>query len=173
MFSSERKFDPFTLVVGILFAILSLVMLKYPGGSLVVVAYIIAFAMVMEGIFKLADLTAIDKSLGISNTWVIISAVLDLILGVLIIFMPGLGGIYLWVVLSISFIMDSLFELWASRYISKNQKGYFWFTVILAVIGLILGIVLLFNPVLGVSTSLFLIAFYLMFFGILLIIRSF
>lgn len=173
MFSSERKFDPFTLVLGVLFAIMSMVILRNPLNSLKVLIYVIAIALVVEGVIKLADTSMIDKTLGMSSGWLIFSAVIDLILGVMIFIKPELGTVYIWIVLALWFIFDSFFELWASRFISKQHKGYFWFDVILGVLGVILGFILLFSPGMAVSVGLFLVAFYFMFFGILLIVRSF
>ncbi|WP_395319445.1 HdeD family acid-resistance protein [Fructilactobacillus frigidiflavus] len=173
MFSSERKFDPFTLVIGIIFAAMSVIVARNPVGSLKTLIFIIAFALVFEGVFKLFDVTMIDKALGLNPTWLIISAVLDIVLGGLIFAKPELGAAYIWIMLALWFIFDSLFELWISRYVRQESKGYFWFNVILGVIGVFLGIVLLLNPGMAVGVGLFLLSFYFMFFGILLIVRSF
>ncbi|WP_429970366.1 HdeD family acid-resistance protein [Fructilactobacillus sp. Tb1] len=173
MFSSERKFDPFTLVIGIIFAAMSLVIARNPETSLKAMIFMIGFVLIFEGVFKLFDITMIDKSLGLNPGWLIFSAVIDIILGGLIFFEPGLGAIYIWITLALWFIFDSLFELWFSRFIQKQHKGYFWFNVILGVIGVILGIILLVHPAMAISVGVFLVSFYLMFFGILLIVRSF
>ena len=102
-----------------------------------------------------------------------VSAILDIVLGGMIFLRPVLGATFIWIMLSLSFILDSLFELWVSRYIRQNNKSYFWLNVILGVVGVILGIILLFSPATAVGVSIFLLSFYFMFFGILLIVRSF
>lgn len=173
MFSSERSFDPFTLVIGILFAAMSVIIARNPASSLKTLIFFIAFALIFEGVFKLFDITMIDKALGLNPTWLIVSAILDIVLGGMIFLRPVLGATFIWIMLSLSFILDSLFELWVSRYIRQNNKSYFWLNVILGVVGVILGIILLFSPATAVGVSIFLLSFYFMFFGILLIVRSF
>ncbi|KID42248.1 HdeD family acid-resistance protein [Fructilactobacillus fructivorans] len=173
MFSKTKGFDPFSLVIGILSVILSLFILRNPLNSFKALVFVIAILSIVEGIFKIAEISQLDRSLGMSPVWLIINGVLDIIIGILIFLDPAVGGIYIWLMLSIWFIIDSLFELWYSRFAERNHKGYFWFEVILGIVGLILGIALLFQPAMAMSVALFLVAFYFMFFGILLIVRSF
>ncbi|EKK20834.1 hypothetical protein B808_396 [Fructilactobacillus florum 8D] len=173
MFSSERRFDPFSLVLGILFAVMSLVMLRNPIGSLRALIILIAILLIVEGVFKLADISVLQRDLGLSRGWTIFSSVIDIILGILIFMQPSFGAVYIWILISLSFIFDSFFALWASRFIGKEHRGLFWFNVVLGVIGVILGFSLLFAPEMAISVALFLVSFYFMFFGILLIVRSF
>ena len=81
MFSSERSFDPFTLVIGILFSAMSVVIARNPASSLKTLIFFIAFALIFEGVFELFDITMIDKALGLNPTWLIVSAILDIVLG--------------------------------------------------------------------------------------------
>lgn len=170
--NKQRDFDPLMLLLGIISVIVGFLVLKWPAASLTTLAFIVGFFMVVEGIVKFSEKKVIVAS-GKNSTWLVISAIIDIVFGLVCFFVPGLGLMYIWILFSILFIVDSIFELWGSKFIPNDRKGYYWLTVILGVLGFILGIALLFNPMLALSTVLFLVSFYLMFFGILQIIKAF
>ncbi|HAP9234537.1 TPA: hypothetical protein IWI47_001253, partial [Enterococcus faecium] len=53
------------------------------------------------------------------------------------------------------------------------SEGYYWFTIIVNILGILLGIFLLFNPISSALTLSFLVGFYFMLFGITHIVYAF
>lgn len=137
-----------------------------------VLAFMVGSLMFLEGIIKLAERGSLRK-LDINTGWLTFSVVIDTLFGTGYWALPELGISYMWVVFSILFIFDSALELWGSKFIPQDRKGYYWLTTIFSIIGIILGFILLFNPVLAIQTILLLVAFYLTFFCILQVIKSF
>ncbi|MCF6515242.1 DUF308 domain-containing protein [Lactobacillus sp. S2-2] len=170
--SNRNSFKPLMLILGILSIILGIIIPKNFGASLTMISFILGAFILVEGFIKLSERSVI-KNLGFGSGWLTFSAVIDIIFGVFCFITPELGVTYVWIMFSISFIVDSIFELFATKLIDRdNQKGLFWFNVILGVLSLLLGFYLLFSPMLAASTLLFIISFYLVFFGILQIIKS-
>ncbi|GKT03077.1 HdeD family acid-resistance protein [Furfurilactobacillus sp. WILCCON 0119] len=169
----RKRFDPFSLIVGILAVIASLVVLRNPLGTLRAFIVLIGILALLEGIFKLVERQTLRRTFNFNPTGWLWGGIFDLIFGLLILFVPSFGAIYMWLTLAIWFILDSLFELWATRFMRGNDKSYYWLSVSLAILGVIIGFALLFSPAFALSTATFLLAFYLMFFGIAQIVRSF
>ncbi|MZM07541.1 hypothetical protein GT958_09365, partial [Bifidobacterium pseudocatenulatum] len=76
-------------------------------------------------------------------------------------------------VFAVWFIADSVFALLAADLAKGVSNGYYWFTVIVNILGIILGIMLLFNPISSALTLSFLVGFYFMLFGITHIVYAF
>ena len=169
----RNRFDPFSLIIGILTVIVGILALRNPFASFGMIVILMAIAAVIEGIFKIFEIRNVARSLQMSSGWWTFSGVIDILFGILLFFVPSIGGVVVWISIAIWFIIDSLFELWLSRFLRDNNKTYYWFTVIISILGVVLGVILLFKPAYAISIAIFLLAFYLLLFGINQIIRSF
>ena len=76
-------------------------------------------------------------------------------------------------IFAIWFIMDSIGELIVSDVFKSLSSGYYWFKIIMNVLGLILGIMMLFNPIISALTISFLVGLYFLTAGIDFIVTSF
>ncbi|MBX4172024.1 HdeD family acid-resistance protein [Weissella viridescens] len=172
--NQSKGFDIFSLVLGILSLVLAFVVLKFPGGSLAAIVIVIGIFMIIDGILHFSQRGHL-RSIGMKSTGMLtFLAILDIIVGLAIIIWPAsFGAIYVWIFVAIGMVMDSLFELWAAKYIKQVGKGYYWFVVIMAIIGLILGIVMMFSPAFGLSFVVALLAAYLLVFGVMEIVKAF
>lgn len=174
LFMYERnRFDPFSLIIGILIVIVGILALRNPFASFGTIVVLMAIAAIIEGIFKLFEIRNVARSLQMSSGWWTFSGIIDILFGILLFFVPSIGGVVVWISIAIWFIVDSLFELWLSRFLHDNNKTYYWFTIIISILGVVLGVILLFKPAYAISIAIFLLAFYLLLFGINQIIRSF
>lgn len=171
---NSRNFDPFSLVLGILSVILAFFVLKHPGFSLVAVIFTIGIFMLADGVLHFFGRNKL-RDFGMRSTgFITFAAILDIVVGILMIAMPKTFGMaYVWIVVAIGLLVDSLFELWAAKFIRLAGKGYYWFTVITAVLGVVLAVIMLFSPTLAITFVLSLLAFYLLVFGIMQIVKSF
>lgn len=168
-----KKFDPFSLITGILSLILAFVILDNPIDAFSTFITIVGVFSVIEGILKWTGIRFAHWLVPVNTRWGTISAILDIILGLVIIYVPQFGAAYIWISLAMWFIFDSIFELWVGRFVRSSEKGYYGFHTILAVIGLIVGIILLFSPAFAMSLSVAIVAMYLTLFGIVQVVRSF
>ena len=135
------------------------------------IVILMAIAAVIEGIFKIFEIRNVARSLQMSSGWWTFSGHRYFI-WYLIVFVPSIGGVVVWISIAIWFIIDSLFELWLSRFLRDNNN-LLLVTVIISILGVVLGVILLFKPAYAISIAIFLLAFYLLLFGINQIIRSF
>ncbi|MDK8393068.1 DUF308 domain-containing protein, partial [Lactobacillus gasseri] len=77
-----------------------------------------------------------------------------------------IGGLTLAILFAIWFLADSIIGIIFSWHLREYSTGYFVLCLILNIISLIIAFALLFNPVLAAITLVYLVAFWLMVFGI-------
>lgn len=171
--NAKKSVDFVKLLMGILSVILAFFVISNPAASVLSLTWIIGVFLIINGVMRFSNRNTL-RSMGMSNTGMLtFSAVLDIILGLIILFVPASGEIYIWIVLSLALIMDSAFELFAAGVIKQASTGLYWFTVILAVLGIILGFILLFNPILTLGVAVLLLGAYFLVYGIMDIVTAF
>lgn len=175
MMNESRKgsIDWSSLVLGILFVLTALVSFQDPAGNLIAIVMIFAIFAIFKGIFELFARNKMKELTGYKAYGPIILGVIDIIIGIYFLFNLNIGVAALPFVFAIWFILDSIFGLFTLDLAKSVSTGYFWFTLIVNVLGIILGIMLLMNPLSSALTLSFLVGFYFMLFGITHIVYAF
>ena len=172
MYAADR-FDPFSLITGVLAIILGVLVLYDPIFSYQSMLTFLAVLAIVEGTFKLFELNGIPRSINFYRGWWIFIGIADILFGVLLFLFPAIGMVAVGATLAIWVLVDSLFELWLSSTLNNNNKGYYWLTIIFSLIGIIIGVFLLIRPAFAIFNVSLLLAVYLLIFGINQIVRSF
>lgn len=94
------------LIGGALAAIAGLIVIRHPGGSLMVIALAVGIFLVVAGAMKLVG--AFDVSSG--RGWVILGGLIDVAIGVLLVAWPQFGVTSLAVLLGIALVLRGLIE---------------------------------------------------------------
>lgn len=160
---NKRNFDVFSLVIGILLIFLGGYSLYRPDTTLAFISIMMGMIAIIKGIYELWFRRGISFWLGI----------LDIILGLIFIFKIAVGASFIAVIFAVWFIFDAITQLATANFFKRLDKGYYWVIVILSILSLILGIMLLFNPMLSALTIVWIISIYLITIGILKIIQAF
>lgn len=171
--TAKKRFDWFSLVVGLLFLIAGFASIKHPDKTLHFLAIVAGVSFIFRGIYELWFRQIVNHLLNEKSGWLIFSAILDIILGIIFICQPNFGVIFIAILFAIWFVVDSIFELMSAKFFKYLHRGYYWFIVILSVISLILGIILLFSPLLSAMTVVWLISAFLIIFGVMKVIQAF
>lgn len=174
MFTEQKRgFDWFSLIVGILFILAGLASLVHPDTTLHFLSILIGIAFILRGIYELWFRQFVNRALNQSSGWIIFAAILDIILGIIVLIYPSWGALYIAILFAIWFIVDSIMEIKAASLFKAFHRGYATWLVIIGVIGIVMGIILLFSPLLSLMTIVWLISVMLMVFGIMHIIQAF
>ncbi|MHA8110783.1 DUF308 domain-containing protein [Lactobacillaceae bacterium Melli_B4] len=169
MFGERREFNLFSLLVGILSVVLSLLIIKNPLSSFTSLIYMIAFLLLVDGFSKWSDIKSIRTY---SKTWLYIGAGYDIFLGIVMFFMPLVGAVFIWFLLALFVMYNSWLELWLNQKAFVPRNGSYWVNLVFGILGLIIGILILFQPYLAITITLFWLSFFFMLYGIIKIIRS-
>lgn len=160
-------------LMGILFVLASLFAFQDVTGSLVAIVYLFAILAIIKGVFELFFRRKLHEFTNQKSTLLIVLGIFDLIVGIFLFFNVEIGLLALPFTFAIWFIVDSVINLAEADIFKSVSKGYYWFVVILNIIGIILGVMLFFNPIVSAFTLAFLVGFYLMMIGISLITFAF
>lgn len=170
---SKRGIDWGSLILGILFVLTSLISFQDPAGNLVAIVMVFAVFAIIKGVFEIFVRNRMKELTGFKAYAPVVLGIIDIIIGVYFLFNLNIGVAALPFIFAIWFIVDSVFGLFTLDMAKSIGTGYFWFTVIVDVLGIVLGIVLLFNPLSSALTLSFLVGFYFMLFGITHIVYAF
>ena len=162
-----------SLVLGILFVLTALISFQNPAGNLIAIVMVFAIFAIIKGIFEIFVRNRMKELLGYKAYAPIILGIIDILIGVDLLFNLNIGVAVLPFVFAIWFLFDSIFGLFTLDFAKRVSTGYFWFTLIVDVLGIILGVMLLFNPLSSALTLSFLVGFYFMMFGISNIVYAF
>ncbi|GGC95485.1 HdeD family acid-resistance protein [Enterococcus wangshanyuanii] len=162
-----------SLVLGILFVLTALLSFQDPAGNLIAIVMVFAFFAIIKGIFEIFVRNRLKELTGYKAYGPIVLGVIDIIIGIYLFFNLNIGIAVLPFVFAIWFIVDSIFGLFALDLAKSVSTGYFWFTLIINVLGIILGFMLLMDPLSSALTLSFLVGFYFMLYGITHIVYAF
>ena len=160
-------------LMGVLFVLVSLFAFQDVTGSLAAIVYLFAILAIIKGVFELFFRRKLHEFTNQKSTLLIVLGIFDLIIGIFLFFNVEIGLLALPFIFAIWFIVDSIINLAEADIFKSVRKGYYWFVVILNIIGIILGVMLFFNPIVSAFTLAFLVGFYLMMIGISLIVFAF
>lgn len=153
------------LIVGILFVFAALLAFANPTANLEALAYVFAVLAVVNGVWMILSYAG--------SVLRVIGGVLNLLLGVFFFVNTFLLVAALPYVFAVWFIANSLFNLLNAGSARVFGNGFYWFSVILGIIGIVLGILLLFQPAVAALTLAFMVGFYLMMIGVECIVYAF
>lgn len=153
------------LIVGILFTLCSFVAFWDPTTNLEALTILFAVLAIINGIWMIARPS-------LSGLRIVVG-VIEIIVGIFMMFNIGWAMLALPYIFAIWFIIDSLFRLFTIGSTRALGTGYFVFSLIINILCVIVGIMLLFRPITAAITLSFLVGFYLMVAGIQCIVMAF
>lgn len=155
MVEEKKSVDWFSLITGICFIIVSFIAFKNPYASLaslVIYFGIIAIVKGVGGVLiykKIKDFTRLNIKLFF---WI---SIIDIILGLILLFNVESAVLIIPYVFSIWFIIDSINDISFGRYLRFVPGGLYHLNIIINIITLILGIMMLYNPLRASFTVVF------------------
>ena len=165
------------LVVGLLLILLGIFTFARPESMLtgaVVIYGIIAIAM---GIEDIVIYVRMSRFTGFGPILSLISGILSVMCGVMLLANPNVGKWALTILMPIWFIAHSIAGLTRSDFIRLvGNAVYYYLSLILNVLGLIIGIIMIFSPAMSFLTlrvGTYIVAAYFVLFGIENIISAF
>ncbi|MCC8357139.1 MAG: DUF308 domain-containing protein [Oscillospiraceae bacterium] len=155
------------LIVGIVLIALGLFTLFRPNKTITGAVVLYGIIAVVTGASDIAFYVKMERRTGFGPAVSLVTGILELLAGVLLVFHPGAGTTLIAIMFPLWFITHCLSKLSHLDIIRiRTGMANYYLTLVLNIIGLVLGFVMLFNPVLSVNTVGFVMAFYLIVLGI-------
>lgn len=161
----DQGFDWGAFVAGILMVIASLLLIRHPDKGLHAFVLMFGILSIAQGLVWLAGYSRFH--LFFSRSWVtLISGILDIVIGILFLCSYDVGSLAIAYLFAIWFFADSLVGIVFSWHLHGIANGYFIFNLIMNILSLIIAIFLIFNPIIAALSLVWLVAFWLMVFGL-------
>lgn len=167
-FSNYRDnggFDWGAFIAGVLMVITSFLLIRHPAKGLHSFVLIFGIVSILQGIVWIAGYSRFRNIF--SRSWVtLISGILDIIVGILFLCSYDVGSLTIAYLFAIWFFVDSVVGIAFSWHLRDLSTGYFIFSLIMNILSLFIAILLIFNPVLAALSLVWLVAFWLLVFGV-------
>ena len=152
------------LIIGIALAVLGIFTFVYPDNAVTTLVVIYGIIAVITGIADVVLYVRVEKHIGFGPTVSLISGILSVMAGKWVISL-------LFPIWFIAHCISRLSHLNTIKYIAGNFV--YWFTMIVNIIGLVLGVVMIFSPNISIAAVAYIVGAYLVLFGIDCIIIAF
>jgi uncharacterized membrane protein HdeD (DUF308 family) len=154
-------------VEGIVVALLGFILLVAPGASLVFLVWLLGIYLLVAGIFRLIGIFSDSSSWG----WKLVAGILCLIAGLAILSNPLWSTTLAstWLVILVGFL--ALLQGAAGLVVASQGGG--WGMGVLSVLGILFGLFLVINPLIGVATLTFILAILMLIGGVGAVVQAF
>lgn len=145
MVQDNGKLKWSSLIMGTLLLIVAVIIFSYPVKNFYTLTWLIGLLILINGVIQLLFRRAARAIAGSGSGLIVVIGIIDIIFGLLVIFNVGASSTFFIFMFAAWFIVSSVIGLMT---ISKQSrlKGL---SIIVNVLGLLLGIILLFNPMMG------------------------
>lgn len=163
----RSKYGWMELIVGILLIVLGIFTFLQPESVLTGTVLVYGVLALITGIADIVFYVKMEHHTGIGPVVALVSGILSVLAGLLVMVYPGAAIWALAIFFPLWFIMhciSHLTHLEIIRYVAGN--GYYYFSLIINIIGLVLGFLMLLQPTITFLSMGFLIGSYLILLGI-------
>ena len=155
------------LVVGIALVVLGIFTFARPSSALTGIVFVYGLLAVVTGIADIAFYVKIERHTGFGPVVSLITGILSILAGVLLLFNPDAVKWAMALLFPLWFIMHCISRLTHLPVIRLTAgSGYYYCTLIVNILGLILGFVMIVNPMLSLFSVSYVIGLYLLLAGI-------
>lgn len=159
-----------TITFGVLTLIAGLLVLFWPGATVLVIAVIFAIQLIIIGIYRLVLAFSAGEAATGARVLFAIIGVLSIVVGVLLLRDPAIAVVTLGLLLGLMWTVSGLIEIFHG-FTGERGSGRGWL-IAGGVLSLIAGIIVLVYPAASLVTIAWIMGLLLVFYGIVMIIRG-
>ena len=157
-------------IIGIILIVLGIFTFANPSTALTGFVVVYGIIAVVMGVADIVLYVRAERYTGFGPIVSLISGILSVMSGVMLLIYPGAGKLVLSLLFPIWFIAR-LSQLHIVRIMAGNAMYYF--TLVVNIIGLTLGFMMLFQPIVTLLSAIYIVGFYLILLGIDGIVMAF
>lgn len=154
------------LIEGILLILLGIFTLFNPGSMIRGVTIVYGLLAVITGISDIVFYAKTERYTGFAPTIALVSGILSMLAGLMLLMYPNAGELITVLLLPIWFIAHSVSRLTHLPLVRLAGKFFYYFTMILNIIGIVLGCLMIVWPSIALFSAGFIIGMYLILLGI-------
>ena len=154
------------LIEGILLILLGIYTLFNPGDMIRGITFIYGILAVITGISDIVFYAKTERYIGFGPTIALVSGILSILAGLMLLMYPNAGELIMTLLLPIWFIAHSVSRLTHLPLVRLAGSFFYYFTMIVNILGIILGCLMIIWPAIALFSAGFIIGFYLILLGI-------
>lgn len=162
------------LVIGILLILMGIFSFSRPNAALTGIVVIYGVMAIITGIEDIVLYVQVDRHTGFGPTVALITGILSVMSGFMLLVYPGAGRWILSLIFPIWFIAHCISRLSNLNYVRFTSGDVAYYsTLIVNIIGLILGFMMIVRPYVSMLSAGYIIGFYLILLGIDSLVAAF
>lgn len=173
MTENKRSTNWLSVILGVLFFIVAFIAFKNPVTTLSSLVIYFGAIAIVKGVMGLLSVSKIKKLSTISITPLLVISILDIILGLIIMFNFKITFLSLPYLFGIWFILDAMQDLIYGKYLKGFGNGLYGMNIFTSILNIILGVLMIFNPLSAYVTIVYLIGINFIIWGTKYLIRGF
>ncbi len=135
------------IVLGILLIISGLLAFVNPNGVVSSLVFLYAILAIVMGVLDIVHYVRTERYTGFGPVVALIAGIFAVMTGVMMLVYPNAGTVTFYVLFPVWFIAHNIFILAnLNKLRAVAGKFYYYFSMIMSIIGLVLGILILVNP---------------------------
>lgn len=154
------------LIEGILLILLGIYTLFNPGNMIRGITFVYGILAVITGISDIVFYAKTERYVGFEPTVALVSGILSILAGLMLLMYPNAGELIMTLLLPIWFIAHSVSRLTHLPLVRLAGNFFYYFTMIVNILGIILGCLMIVWPTIALFSAGFIIGFYLILLGI-------
>ena len=154
------------LILGILLILLGIYTLINPGSMFRGVTVVYGILAVITGVSDIVFYAKTERYIGLGPTIALVSGILSILAGLMLLMYPNAGVLIMTLLLPIWFIAHSVSRLTHLPLVRLVGKFYYYFTMIVNILGIILGCLMIICPGVALFSTGFIIGCYLILLGL-------
>lgn len=153
-------------MIGILLTAIGIITFLYPGRVLTGMVWLYGILAIVTGIVDIVFYIHVERSTGFIPVLALTAGLLTVICGLMLIFYPAAGKLVLSLFFPVWFIAHCISRLSRLPIIRRlDGKFAYYFTMVVNIIGIILGFLMMFRPLITLLSVTYLIGAYLILLG--------
>ena len=153
------------ILASILYLVLGLVLLIWPAASSLALCRLLGAALLLYGLFNLVGFFLRDSGMGAFRLELFLGVVATGV-GIFFLVQPRLVLSFLPIVMGVYVVIDSAVALKRTLELYRMEYHRWWLSLVLALVGIVLGLVLVFRPFAVTTTSFRLVGVVFLYLGI-------
>lgn len=138
-----------SLIIGVSFLIIGVFIISFPEENLFAITWLIALLFIINGFLEIFVRQVIKRTANQSATMLVILGIINIILGLLILFNVVTSTTFIAYLFAIWFIINAFFNMFNVTPLEKSNKIFHIISIILNILAILFGIILLFNPLIA------------------------
>ncbi|MEB7384043.1 DUF308 domain-containing protein [Staphylococcus xylosus] len=138
-----------SLIIGVSFLIIGVFIISFPEENLFAITWLIGLLFIINGFLEIFVRQVIKRTANQSATMLVILGIINIILGLLILFNVVTSTTFIAYLFAIWFIINAFFNMFNVTPLEKSNKIFHIISIILNILAILFGIILLFNPLIA------------------------